>query len=96
MSSDPRGVDTPWRPARECALWLCVVWLVVQNLALGIACSSIIGYQWYNYRRSAAHDLKGQAELIAYPSSAALEFRIESDARDGLAPRPLRPRCSSS
>ena len=37
MSSDPRGVDAPWRPARECALWLCVAWLVVQNLALGIA-----------------------------------------------------------
>ena len=37
MSSDPRGVDAPWRPARECALWLCVAWLVVQTRALGLA-----------------------------------------------------------
>ena len=37
MSGDPRGAGAPWRPARECALWLCLAWLVVQNLALGIA-----------------------------------------------------------
>ena len=37
MSGDPRGGHAAWRPARECALWLCAAWLVVQNMALGIA-----------------------------------------------------------
>jgi hypothetical protein len=37
MSGDARGQGAPWRPARECALWLCAAWLVVQNMALGIA-----------------------------------------------------------
>jgi hypothetical protein len=37
MSGDPRGEGSRWRPARECALWLCLAWLVVQNMALGIA-----------------------------------------------------------
>ena len=33
-AGDPR---VAWRPARECALGLCVAWLVVQNMALVIA-----------------------------------------------------------
>jgi hypothetical protein len=37
MSADVRGRSAAWRPARECALGLCVAWLVVQNLALVIA-----------------------------------------------------------
>ena len=37
MSTDPGETRAAWRPACECALALCAAWLVVQNLALGIA-----------------------------------------------------------
>lgn len=37
MPAETHGAGGAWRPARECALGVCVAWLVVQNLALVIA-----------------------------------------------------------
>lgn len=37
MSASVPGPRAAWRPARECALGVCVAWLVVQNMALVIA-----------------------------------------------------------
>ena len=37
MFADRHGAAPRWRTARECALGVCVAWLVVQNLAILIA-----------------------------------------------------------
>ncbi len=37
MFAEPRGVDSGRRRAFECALGLCAVWLLVQNVVIVIA-----------------------------------------------------------
>jgi len=60
--------------------------LLTSSMALLMAGTSIIGYQWFQYRSDVAAELKSVADMIAVNSSAPLIFGDERSAGRTLAP----------
>ncbi|MGD1069193.1 MAG: CHASE sensor domain-containing protein [Bryobacteraceae bacterium] len=60
--------------------------LLTSSIALLMAGTSIIGYQWYQYRNDVAAELRSVADMIAVNSSAPLIFGDRQSAARTLAP----------
>jgi len=60
--------------------------LLTSSIALMLAGTSIVGYQWYQYRSDVAAELTSVADMIAVNSSAPLIFGDQRSAARTLAP----------
>ncbi len=66
------------------------------TLALLLASTAFIAYEWFAFRKDLAHDLRTQAEIIAANSSAALSFDDPRRALETLQSLEAKPHIISA